>query len=68
MALVWIVAATAVTLAIVRQNGRSEPSHARATGALLSLSGASGPSVTLARPPASVGRPTTLKASLRDEP
>ena len=65
MALVWIVAATAVTLAIVRQNGRSEPSHARATGALLSLSGASGPSVTLARPPASVGRPTTLKAAAK---
>jgi parallel beta-helix repeat protein len=65
MALVWVVAAAVVTLAIVRQNGRSEPSHSRATGALLSSAAAGSPSVTLSRPPASVGRPTTLKAAAK---
>src|SRR5690349_3602273 len=62
LVLVWVAAAAVVTFAIVRQNSRSEPTHSRATGALLSSTMAGPPSVTLARPPGSVGRPTTLKA------
>src|SRR5689334_13916276 len=65
IALVCVAAAAVVTLAILRQNGRTEPSHSRATGALLSSSAAGPTSVTLARPPASVGRPTTLKAAVK---
>jgi hypothetical protein len=65
MALVWIVAAAVVTLALVRQNDRGEPSHSRATGALLSSAAAGPPSVTLAKPPGSIGRPTTLKAAAK---
>src|SRR5215475_3864173 len=65
MALVWVLATVVVTLAIVRQNGRSEPSHSRATSSLLSSTAAGPPSVTLARPPGSVGGPTTLKAAAK---
>jgi len=65
MALVWVFAAVVVTLAIVRQNGRSEPSHSRATSSLLSSTAAGPPSVTLARPPGSVGGPTTLRATAK---
>ena len=65
MALVWLVAAAVVTLAIVRQNGREEPSHSRATSALLSSSAAGPPSVTLLAPQGTVNRPTTLKAAAK---
>jgi hypothetical protein len=65
MALVWLVAAAVVTLAIVRQNGRGEPSHSRATGSLLSSSAAGQPSVDLVNPPGTVERPTALKAAAK---
>jgi parallel beta-helix repeat protein len=65
MALVWLVAAAAVTLAIVRQNGRSEPSHSRPTGSFLSSATTNPPSVQLLSPPESVTRPTTLRAAAR---
>jgi parallel beta-helix repeat protein len=65
MALVWLIAAAAVTLAIVRQNGRSEPSHSRATNSLLSSSAAGSPTVKLLGPPGTVDQPTTLKAAAR---
>ncbi|MET0607407.1 MAG: Ig-like domain-containing protein, partial [Gaiellaceae bacterium] len=65
MALVWLIAAAAVTLAIVRQNGRSEPSHSRATSSLLSSSAAGSPTVELLGPPGTVDQPTTLKAAAR---
>jgi parallel beta-helix repeat protein len=65
MALVWLVAAAVVTLAIVRQNGRDEPSHSRATASLLSSAATGPPSVTLLGPHGKVERPTTLKASAR---
>jgi hypothetical protein len=65
MALVWLVAAAAVTLAIVRQNSRSEPSHSRATSSLLSSSAAGSPTVELLGAPGTVDRPTTLKAAAR---
>ena len=63
MVLVCVVAAAVVALAIVRQNGRSEPSHSRASGAFLSSASSGGPSVGLIGAPRTVGRPTTLKAS-----
>jgi parallel beta-helix repeat protein len=65
MALVWLVAAAVVAFAIVRQNGRGEPSHSRATGSLLSSTAAGPPSVTLLDSPVRVERPTTLKASAK---
>jgi hypothetical protein len=65
MALVWLVAAAAVTLAIVRQNGRSEPSHSRPTGSFLSSSAAGPPSVQLLSPPGTVGHPMTLRATAK---
>jgi parallel beta-helix repeat protein len=65
MALVWLVAAAVVTLAIVRQNGRGEPSHSRATSSLLSSAAAGRPSVDLVNPPGTVNRPTTLKAAAK---
>jgi hypothetical protein len=65
MALVWLVAAAVVTLAIVRQNGRSEPSHSRATSSLLSSAAAGPPTVELLRPPGTVDRPATLKAAAK---
>jgi parallel beta-helix repeat protein len=54
-----------VTLAIVRQNGRSEPSHSRATSSFLSSSAAGSPTIELLGPPGTVDRPTTLKAAAR---
>jgi Right handed beta helix region/Bacterial Ig domain len=65
MALVWLVAAAVVTLAIVRQNGRGEPSHSRPTSSLLSSAAAGRPSVDLVNPPGTVDRTTTLKASAK---
>jgi Right handed beta helix region/Bacterial Ig domain len=65
MALVWLVAAAVVTLAIVRQNGRGEPSHSRATSSLLSSAAAGGPSIDLVNPAGTVARPITLKASAK---
>ena len=65
MVLVWLVTAAVVTLAIVQQNGRKEPSHSRATGSLLSSAAAGSPSITLLGPPGKVERPTTLKASAK---
>ena len=65
MALVCLVAAAVVTLAIVRQNSRSEPSHSRASGSFLSSAASGGPSVGLVGAPRSVGRPTTLRARAR---
>jgi parallel beta-helix repeat protein len=65
MALVWLVAAAAVTFAIVRQNGRKEPSHSQATGSLLSSTAAGPPSVELLGSPGRVVRPTTLRASAK---
>ena len=56
VALVCLVAAAVVTLAIVRQNGRSEPSHSRASGAFLSSTPSGGPSVGLIGAPRD-GRP-----------
>src|SRR5262245_15166791 len=63
MILVWLVAAAVVALAIIRQNGREEPSHSRATPALISSSAGDPPSVTLLDPPGTVDRPTTLRAA-----
>jgi parallel beta-helix repeat protein len=63
MALVCLVAAAVVTFAIVRQNGRAEPSHSRATSSLLSTTAAGPPSVTLLGSHGKVEHPTTLKAS-----
>jgi parallel beta-helix repeat protein len=54
-----------VTFAIVRQSGREEPTHSRATGSLLASTAAGPPSVTLLGPRGTVDRPTTLKASAR---
>ncbi|HEY3050762.1 MAG TPA: Ig-like domain-containing protein, partial [Gaiellaceae bacterium] len=65
MALVWLVAAAVVTLAIVRQNGRGEPSHSRATSSLLSSATAGSPGVELVGAPGTVDRPTTLKAAAK---
>jgi hypothetical protein len=65
MALAWLVAAAVVTLAIVRQNGRSEPSHSRATSSFLSTSTAGSPTVELLGPPGTVEGPTTLKAAAK---
>jgi hypothetical protein len=65
LVLVWLVAAAVVTLAIVRQHGRGEPSHSQATGSLLSSSAAGPPSVTLLGAQGTVDRPTTLKAAAR---
>jgi hypothetical protein len=65
MSLVWLVAAAVVTLAIVRQNGRSEPSHSRATSSFLSSSAAGGPAVELLSPPVRLDGPTTLRAAAK---
>jgi Periplasmic copper-binding protein (NosD)/Bacterial Ig domain len=65
MALAWLVVAAVVTLAIVRQNGRSEPSHSRATASFLSSSAGAPPAVELLAPPGTVDRPATLKAAAR---
>ena len=65
MALVWLVAASAVTLAIVRQSGPGEPSHSRATGSLLSSTAAGPPAVRLLGPRATIDHPTTLHAAAR---
>jgi parallel beta-helix repeat protein len=65
MALVWLAAAAVVTLAIVRQNGRGEPSLSRATSSFLSSSASGPPAVELVRPPGTVDRPTTLKAAAK---
>jgi hypothetical protein len=54
-----------VTLAIVRQNGRGEPSHSRATSSLLSSATAGSPAVELVGAPGTVDRPTTLKAAAK---
>jgi hypothetical protein len=65
MALAWLVAAAVVTFAIVRQNGRSEPSHSRATSSFLSSSTTGSPTVELLGPPGTVEGPTTLKAAAK---
>jgi parallel beta-helix repeat protein len=65
MALVWLVAAAVVTLAIVRQNGRGEPSHSRGTSSLLSSAATGPPAVELVAPPGKVERPTALKAAAK---
>jgi hypothetical protein len=64
MALAWLVAATVVTLAIVRQDGR-EPSDSRPTSSFLSSSAAGLPKVELVAPPDTVDRPTTLGAAAK---
>jgi Periplasmic copper-binding protein (NosD)/Bacterial Ig domain len=65
MVLAWLVAAAVVTLAIARQNDRSEPSHSRPTSSFLSSSAGGRPSVELLAPPGTVAGPTTLKAAAR---
>jgi hypothetical protein len=65
MALVWLAAAAVVTLAIVRQDGRREPSHSRATSSFLSSSATGPPSVGLVGAPGNVDRPTTVKAKAK---
>jgi len=65
MVLVWLIAAAVVAFAIVRHNGRGEPSHSQATGSLLSSSEAGPPAVALVGSPGKVHRPTTLKASAK---
>ena len=62
MVLAWLAAAAVVTLAIVRQNSRSEPSHSRPTSSFLSSSTTGPPSVELLATPGTVAGPTTLKA------
>jgi parallel beta-helix repeat protein len=65
MVLIWLVAAAVVAFALLRQGGRGEPSHSRASGSLLSSTSAGPPSITLLGPPVRVDRPTTLKASAK---
>jgi Right handed beta helix region/Bacterial Ig domain len=65
MSLAWLVAAAAVTLAIVRQNSRSEPSHSRPTSSFLSSSATGPPAVELLAPRGTVAGPTTLKAAAK---
>ncbi len=65
MALAWLIVAAVVTLAIVRQNGRSEPSHSRPTSSFLSSSANGAPAVELLAPPGTVAGPTTLKAAAK---
>ena len=64
LGLAWLVAVSAVAFAIERQNSRSEPSHSRSTGTLLSSSAGGAPSVALLAPQR-VTRPTTLRARAR---
>jgi hypothetical protein len=65
MALGWLIAAAVVTLALVREDGRREPSHSRATSSFLSSAATGPPQVELLGVPATVDRPTTLKAAAR---
>jgi hypothetical protein len=61
LGLAWLVAASAVALAIERQNSRSEPSHSRSPGTFLSSAAGGGPSIALVAPEKVTG-PTTLRA------
>lgn len=61
LGLAWLVAASAVALAIERQNSRSEPSHSRSSDTFLSSAAGGAPSVALAAPDRVTG-PTTLRA------
>src|SRR3954454_19792920 len=64
LGLAWLVAASAVALAIERQNSRSERSHSLSSGTFLSSAAGGAPSVALAAPQRVTG-PTTLRARAR---